>query len=220
MPTVSTLFLIAAALSAVLAILAEEREAGRHQAFYVLKPLTTLFVLAAAALADSADPAYRNWICAALLLSACGDVALMRAGNAAFVAGLGSFLVAHVMFVRAFLLDGFAIPPLWTALPLVAALAFFVWLLPRTGPLKLAVLLYAAALVGMTLAAAARFEVRGDVSGFLAVAGALVFLLSDSALAVRQFSGSYRRAQSLILSTYWLAIGLVAASTLGTLRID
>ncbi|TDU26558.1 putative membrane protein YhhN [Panacagrimonas perspica] len=219
MPTVSTLFLIAAAVSAVLAILSEERRTGRHAAFYLLKPLTTLLVLGAAAFAESADPAYRNWICVALLLSTCGDIALLRAGNVAFMAGLGSFLVAHGLFVWAFVLDGFSTPPLWCALPIAGAAAFFVWLLPRTGELKIPVIVYAAALVGMTLAAAARAEVRGDTSGMLAIAGALLFLLSDSALAVRQFNGPYRRAQTLILSTYWLAVGLIGASTLGTLRI-
>lgn len=219
MPNASTLFLIAAAVSAVLAILSEERRAGRHAAFYVLKPLTTLLVLGAAAFAESADPAYRNWICAALLLSTCGDIALLRSGNAAFMAGLGSFLVAHGLFVWAFLLEGFATPPLWTALPIAVAAGFFVWLLPRTGTLKVPVVVYAVALLGMTLAAAARGEVRGHPSGLLAVAGALLFLLSDSALAVRQFNGPYRGAQALILSTYWLAVGLVAASTSGTLRI-
>jgi alkenylglycerophosphocholine hydrolase len=221
MPTaLPALFLGAAALSALLAIAAEERAAGRHPAFFVLKPLTTLFVLGAAATATDADPAYRGWICAALLLSMCGDVALMFPGNGAFVTGLGSFLVAHGLFVWAFWIDGGqVVPPLWSAVPVMAGAAFFVWLLPRTGPLRLPVMVYAAALVGMTLAAAARSEVRGDVSGALAAAGAVLFLFSDSALAVRQFQGPYPRAQALILSSYWLAIAGVAASVAGSIRV-
>ena len=216
MPLATPILLAAAALSASFAIACEERGTGRHRAFYLLKPLTTLLVLAAAACALNADPAYRGWICAALLLSMCGDIALMREGNAAFVAGLGSFLVAHGLFVWAFLLHGFFAPPAWSALPVLAGAAFFVWLLPRTGPLRVPVVVYAAALVGMTLAAAARCESRADLSGVLAAAGAVLFLLSDSALAVRQFNGAYRRAQALILSTYWLAIGLVAASVVNS----
>src|SRR5690606_121801 len=140
---------------------------------------------------------YRNWICAALLLSTAGDIALTREGDRAFMAGLGSFLVAHGLFVWAFLLDGAMLPPLLTLLPVAAGLAFFVWLLPRTGALRLPVIVYAAALVGMTLVAAAREEFRGDVSGLLAAAGAVAFLFSDSALAVRQFHGPYPRAQAL-----------------------
>lgn len=221
MPTaLPAVFLGAAALSALFAIAAEERAAGRHPAFFVLKPLTTLLVLGAAATATDVDPVYRAWICAALLLSMCGDVALMWPGDAAFVTGLGSFLVAHGLFVWAFWINGGqAMPPIWSAVPIVAAAAFFVWLLPRTGPLRLPVIVYAAALVAMTLAAAARSDVRHDLSGMLAAAGALLFLFSDSALAVRQFNGPYQRAQALILSTYWLAIGAVAASVWGSLRV-
>lgn len=213
-------FLGAAALSALLAIASEERAAGRHPAFFLLKPLTTLLVLGAAATASDADPAYRAWICAALLLSMCGDIALMWPGNAAFVTGLGSFLVAHGLFVWAFLINGGnALPPVWSAVPILAGGAFFAWLLPRTGPLRVPVIVYAAALVAMALAAAARSDVREDTSGALAAAGALLFLLSDSALAVRHFKGPYPRAQALILSTYWLAIAGVAASVVGSMRV-
>ena len=221
MPNVlPAVFLGAAALSALLAIACEERAAGRHRAFFVLKPLTTLLVLGAAATAPEADPAYRGWICAALLLSMCGDIALMFPGNVAFVTGLGSFLVAHGLFVWAFLINGGnALPPAWSAVPVLAGGAFFAWLLPRTGPLRLPVIVYAVALVGMALVAAARSEVRADASGALAAVGALLFLLSDSALAVRQFNGPYPRAQALILSTYWLAIAGVAASVIGSIRV-
>lgn len=217
--SVSTLFLLLAAASAVLAIVCEERAAGRHRAFYLLKPLTTVLVLAAAATAEGADPTYRNWVCAALLLSMCGDIALMFEGERAFLAGLGSFLLAHGLFVWAFLAEGGGLPPAWSAIPVLAGLGFFVWLLPRTGALKVPVMVYGAALTAMTIVAAARAETRMDPSGWLAVLGAVVFMFSDSALAVRQFTGPYPRAQALILSSYWLAIGLVAASTVNSVSV-
>jgi alkenylglycerophosphocholine hydrolase len=195
--TASTLFLTLAAASALLAIACEERAAGRHRAFFLLKPLTTLLVLGAAACAEGADPAYRNWVCAALLLSMCGDIALMFEGDAAFLAGLGSFLIAHGLFVWAFWVGGVGVPP-------------------RTGPLRVPVLIYGTALTAMVVVAAGRAELRGDASGWLAATGALAFLFSDSALAIRQFNGPYPRAQATILSSYWLAIGLVAASVVGS----
>lgn len=210
--TLSTWFLILAGLSAVLAIACEERTGGRHRAFYLLKPLTTLLVLGAAVSAETPDPAYRNGVCAALLLSMCGDIALMFDGDRAFVTGLGSFLVAHGLFVWAFCLSGIGMPPPWVALPVGVALVFFVWLLPRTGALMVPVVVYGVALTAMAVIAAARSDIRDDGSGWLAAVGATAFLFSDSALAVRQFVGPYRRAQATILSSYWLAIGLVAAS--------
>lgn len=216
--TLTMFWLIAAALCALAAIACEERAAGRHAAFYVLKPLTTLLILGAAWTAPGADPQYRLLIVAGLLLSTCGDAALTRSGNVAFLAGLGSFLLAHLLFVAAFALQGFNAPPPWIALPLVVALAFFAWLLPRTGPLRVPVLVYGATIVAMCAMAAARHDARGDVSGLLAVIGALVFMASDSALAVRQFHGAYPRAQLLILSTYWVAVGLIAASVIGSVK--
>lgn len=208
----TSVFLTLAGLSALLAIACEERAAGRHRAFYLLKPLTTLLVLGAAASAEGADPVYRNWVCAALLLSMGGDIALMFEGDRAFLTGLGGFLFAHGLFVWAFTLHGLALPPLWVAVPIGAGTLFFIWLLPRTGPLMVPVVVYATALSAMAVIAAARAEIRDDASGWLAAAGAVAFLFSDSVLAVRQFWGPYRRAQATILSSYWLAIGLVAGS--------
>lgn len=210
-------FLMLAALSALAAIACEERLAGRHPAFYLLKPLTTLLILGAAWLAPDADPAYRAWICAGLVLSMLGDIALMFEGNAAFIAGLGSFLLAHGLFILA-LLSGVSPhwPPWWSVVPAAAGLIFFAWLLPRTGPLLLPVCVYGLTLLIMALVAATRAELRQDLSGWLASLGAVVFLLSDSCLAVRKFHGPYARAQAAILSSYWLAIGLLAASVAGS----
>jgi alkenylglycerophosphocholine hydrolase len=207
------LLLLLAAISAGMAIAAEERAGGRHRAFFLLKPLTTVLILAAAMLAPDADPTYRLWVTVALALSTAGDIALMFEGNGAFLAGLGSFLAAHVLFVVAFLAGtGWAMPSAWALLPGIVGAAFFVWLLPRTGPLLPAVLVYGLALMGMMLTASGREVMRGDASGWLAFVGASIFIVSDSALAIRKFVGPYPKAQFVILFTYWLAVGLIAAS--------
>lgn len=206
-----------AAVCAVLAILCEERAAGRHPAFFLLKPGTTLLFLAAAWTAPDADATYRNWICAGLLLSTCGDAALMYSGERAFMAGLGSFLVAHLLFIVGFAADTpLMLPPAWTLAVLVPALLFFGWLLPRTGPLWPAVTVYGAVLAAMALVAATRATVVPHMGALLASIGSVVFLLSDASLAVCQFQGAYRRAQTLILSTYWIAVAGIAASVWGS----
>ena len=64
----------------------------------------------------------------------------------------------------------------------------------------------------MVLASAAAYETLATPATKLGLIGALLFAFSDSVLAVRQFNGPYRGAQPLILSSYWLAIGLIAAS--------
>lgn len=202
---------IAAALSALLAIAVEWRE-QRHASFYVLKPLTTLLIAGIALCASPGD--YRNWVLAGLVLSLAGDICLMFHGNAWFIGGLSSFLLAHLLFIAALLsgVDAYVLPP-WIWILVIAGAVFFGWLLPKTGSLRLPVLVYGAVLMAMAAAAALRWNELHDARAAYALAGALLFLLSDSSLAVRQFTGQYRHAQTLILSTYWLSIGLIAYST-------
>jgi uncharacterized membrane protein YhhN len=201
----------AAALCACAAIAADWEE-RRHRSFYALKPLTTLLILGVAAWPAGAS-AYQLWILAALTLSLAGDVCLMFEGNRGFVAGLSSFLLAHVAFVAAFL-QGVASPTLpgWLAAVVFYAVALLVVLLPRAGALKVPVLAYCLVLAAMVFAAAARHAQLADADTVRGLAGALLFMLSDSLLGWRRFVGRYRGAQALILSTYWAAIGLIAWS--------
>ena len=143
------------------------------------------------------------------------DTVSASEGQRWFIGGLGSFLLAHLAFIPA-LLHGVASPelPLWSAALVIWGIAFFAWLLPKTGALKLAVLIYGTVLMGMALAAIARWNVQRTDASLMALAGALLFVVSDSSLSVRQFAGRYQGAQALILSTYWLAIGLIAYSLL------
>jgi len=207
---------VAAAISALLAIAADWEE-RRHKTFFALKPLTTLLIIGIAA-SISIETPYAKWVLLALALSLCGDVFLMfgdgaRSSDRAFIAGLVSFLLAHVAFVAAFL-QGIGTPnlPGWLAAVVFAALGMLFVLLPRAGALKLPVLVYILVLAAMAFAAAARHETFDDADSLRAVVGAVLFLVSDSLLGVRRFVGRYRFAQALILSTYWGAIGLIAGS--------
>lgn len=203
---------IAAGLSALLAI-AADWNGRRHKSFYLLKPLTTVLIGGVAAAASLASAGYQNWILLALGLSLIGDICLMFSGSRWFGAGLAAFLLAHLAFVAAFLqgLNVVALPD-WLAVVVLYAGVLLWILLPRSGALKVPVLLYCAALAAMVFAAAARHESLETGKTLAALAGALLFMLSDSLLGFRQFVRGYRHAQALILSTYWMAIGLIAWS--------
>lgn len=209
-----TILGVATALSALSAIAAEwGGQASRHRSFYVLKPLTTVLVitLALTATAHTAE-SYRLWVFAALVFCLVGDVCLMFTGNRWFMGGLSNFLLGHLLFIAAFVqdLDTLSLP--WWSVFWLAILPVVLFIVPRTGALKLPVMLYMAVIGAMAMAALARYHALGDAHSLLALIGASVFMLSDSALAVRQFVGPYRLAQPLILSTYWLAIALIACS--------
>lgn len=206
-----SLLIVAIALSALAAIVADWRET-RPPLFKLLKPLTTVLIMVLALMAP--DSGYRNWIIAALLLSLLGDVALMWESDGAFITGLSSFLIAHLLLLPA-LLGGVAmvLPPWPGWLLLAYALAFSAVLLPRApAPLRIPVFVYGAVLCAMALAALLRWQQRGDEAARYALIGALLFVLSDSALGARRFIGHYRGAQGLILASYWAAIGCIAWS--------
>lgn len=203
---------VLAGASALAAIVADWRET-RPRIFFLLKPLTTLLIAGIAWLAPDSD--YRNLVLVGLLLSLIGDVCLMFDGDAAFIGGLSSFLLAHLVFMAAFLAGLPAWPlPWWVLAFAVYGLVFATLLLPRAGRLKLPVLLYGLVLTGMAVTASVRYSALQSPGALLALLGAGLFLVSDSALGMRKFVGRYAGAQALILSTYWLSIGLIAASAL------
>ncbi len=129
------------------------------------------------------------WLSGALLLSALGDFALSRPGQQAFLYGLASFALAHVLFALLFLsLSG---QPLWAAFVtapgpalafVVLALSCELWLAPHTGVLRWPVRAYIVLIGAMMLAA-----LTLPASYRLATLGAVAFVLSDLVLAVQRF---------------------------------
>lgn len=201
-----------AGASALAAIVADWRET-KPPLFLLLKPLTTLLIAGIAWIAP--ESGYRSLILAGLALSLIGDICLMFETDAAFIGGLSSFLLAHLVFVAAFVIGLPSWPlPWWVLGFAVYCAAFAALLLPRARKLKLPVLLYGLVLAGMAVAASVRYTALQSNGALLALIGAGLFLISDSALGIRKFVGRYAGAQGLILSTYWLSIGLIAASTL------
>lgn len=121
----------------------------------------------------------------ALLLSAGGDFALAL-NPPAMQAGIGFFGAAHLVYLAIF--TGFIIKNGWRrdGLVLAAALlafgiAMFVWLRPGMGELFVPASAYLGIILLMVIAAGL---VRGPR---LIVAGALLFLISDSLIAARLF---------------------------------
>ncbi len=205
--TLSTLVLA----SALLDIRAEHK--GDRRQVYVFKPLTTLLIILVALQgAHGAAGAYRALVVAGLVCSLAGDVFLMLPRER-FVAGLVSFLFAHLFYVAAFTLDG-GRPRAWTAVPLLLYGALMLRLLwARLGKLKVPVVVYVAVILSVAWQAANRWLASGDGGSAAAFAGALLFVASDSALAWNRFRGGFGGAQALILGTYFAAQWLIALST-------
>lgn len=198
------------ALLATAAILCD-RDGRRHRAFYLLKPLTTIVIigLALSLPAAAASP----WLLAGLGLCLLGDIALLGDSNRAFIAGLSSFLLGHLLLIPALLLplEGVAWPPL-SGLVAVPALFMLSRLLPHAGVLKLPVIAYSVALTALAIAGLTRGAYLGGSAGLLAGAGGLLFALSDGVLGWRRFRAPFPGSQAIVLSTYWAALTVLVIS--------
>ena len=146
-----------------------------------------------------------------LVFSAAGDILLSLDGL--FLPGLGAFLLAQLTYTALFLTQfrwqAARLP--WTAVIVAYALACSVFVLPETGDLRWVVTAYMIAISLMALSAGFR-----DDHQFLWVAvGALVFMVSDTLIAVNGFIVPFALADTAIMATYYLAQALIV---LGVIR--
>lgn len=211
LPPLAEPMLAAATVSVALHLRAEYR--GPRWQVYLFKPLTTTLLLGIAGASASAHGApYQAAIVVGLVCSLAGDIFLMLPRDR-FMAGLGSFLVAHLAYLAAFS-SGVplgAAPAL--AAPLVALAILLLWLLwPKLGSLRTPVLLYTTAILVMVWQALSWRWTAPTLGSGLAAGGALLFMTSDAVLALNRFRQPIRGAQVLIMATYVAAQALIACS--------
>jgi uncharacterized membrane protein YhhN len=150
---------------------------------------------------------------AALALSALGDFFLALKDQAHFfVPGLASFLAAHFVYFLAFLPH--ASRPGSTALVVIIAALGAAGLLlariaPRLGRLRLPVFAYFAVIMTMVAAALSIRE-----ASWILGAGAVVFALSDSLIAIRKFQAPFPFINEAVWITYIAAQFMIVAGFL------
>lgn len=165
----------------------------RRRAELALKPLCSALFLATAALVPWPDRGYAALVTLGLVLGFLGDLALLGRGKRWLAAGLGAFLLGHGAYAAALAPRAAAAWPGWL-LPLgLAALLAGVtaWVLreawPKLGALRGPALGYGAALIGVTVVAAAAWLGRRDPASGLAALGLLLFFVSDLSVARQRF---------------------------------
>jgi len=177
-------------------------------------PLITLLMLASGVTANR-DVSFRyQWsIVAGLGFSSAGDSFLMLTGDY-FVPGLASFLIAHICYLWAFTADNRLLA---YKLPFIVwgtwGVGLLLWLWPGVaGPLRFPVVLYTLTLVSMAAQAAGCAISRRNAAAILAAAGAALFVVSDSVLAMQRFHPPFEGGRSVVLATYFAAQGGIALS--------
>jgi len=199
---------ILTAISAFIAIYSYKKHS---RLFFIFKALTTILIIAIASLSGF-DSSYSTAIFIGLVFSLFGDIFLLFENK--FIWGLISFLIAHIIYTKAFY-SGFSSLGIYIALPLLIYAAIMLsQLWSGAGKLKIPILIYMTAILLMTYQSAEMFLQSRQIAAALAFIGALFFTFSDSVLAINRFKKEFKGAQVLTLSSYYLAQWLIASSTL------
>jgi len=202
--------LLAALLIESAALATASSALGMAELHTIFKPLTMLLALLLVArrrTAGTLGQRHAGLLGAALVAALVGDVFLMLPGNW-FIAGLASFLLAHLLYIALFR-DGLAWfpsrPALAGALALGAAMLATIWTGLGQGVLQLAVTAYVVVIALMAAQAIGRARSLHDSGAVLVAVGACVFMVSDSVLAINRFVAPVPLAPLWVLSTYYLA---------------
>ncbi len=180
---------------------------------YIFKPLTTSLILVLAALAKPfKSRRYKIIVLIGLVFSLGGDVLLMLPYDL-FVFGLVSFLIAHILYIYAFKGER---PWRLVRLPALAFLVYgviiFALLAPGLGNMTLPVIAYILIILMMAYTAWDQWDHARDNRALLAYIGALLFVVSDTILAINKFRFPFLAGRALNLSTYFAAQWLIARS--------
>lgn len=193
---------------------------------YIFKPLIMISLGAHFILnTPGSDAKVRVFGIWAILFSLFGDTFLMftNAGPNFFILGLGSFLVAQIGYillfsrlnfkgsVKSFILKN----PYWLLVYVGYGAGIYILLFPNLDlVLKIAVFVYMSALLGMSVMAFNRKGVQPALSFSLVFVGSLLFVVSDTLIALNKFLSPIPADRFLVMTTYMAAQLLIITGIL------
>lgn len=160
-----------------------------------------------------------------LAFSWAGDVLLQFTdqGTDMFIPGLLCFLLAHVMYLSVFFgsqgNNGFLEKHFYAFFVILlygVALTGLLW--EGLGKFKIPVIVYSLVILSMLAGAINRYYKTERRSYYMVLAGAILFVLSDSLLAINKFSYPFAASGFAVMSTYVLAQFLIITGYLAQER--
>jgi len=147
---------------------------------------------------------------AGLVFSWAGDIII----DYSFIFGLVGFLMAHVMYLTAFFLtpgrNVIFRERIFILIPILLAGALLIYILnDDLGDMRVPVVIYAAVILTMLASAFNRVNKVNRQSYWLVLAGAFLFVISDSAIAINRFTWDFNYSGPIIMSTYLAAQYLI-----------
>lgn len=186
---------------------------GWNKAKYITKPLVMILLITWMTIQGGWHfPVL--WFTLGAIFSLLGDVFLMLPGNF-FLAGLVSFLLAHLLYITGFLSESLIWSPVFIFTGMVVIAGSIVatrrirkGVHRKTGARRLrwAVTIYSIAVTAMFLSALSTIQKPGwIITAYLPVAsGGLLFFLSDTILAYDRFVTSILQGRLIVRITYHL----------------
>ena len=145
----------------------------------------------------------------ALLFSCLGDTFLMFQGANPnfFLFGLGAFLLAQVCYVVLFQREGKPNYLRWIPFVLYSSLLLFILLNKITSDLRIPIIVYSLVITMMGIRSSERQVSQKSYQ--LVLVGAVLFIISDSLIALSKFVASFPLAGVWIMLTYVIAQYLI-----------
>ncbi len=179
---------------------------------YITKPLLMIILVNGFISATHGIvSALKKWVIMALCFSWLGDVLLMFQSKDAlfFLLGLSAFLLAHIFYILFFhgVKQNEKIGSRWwLLLPVVVYYATLIGLLyPYLADMKIPVPVYGIVISFMLLLALHMLFIKNKTAGKWMASGAVLFIISDSVLAINKFYQPFESAGLIIMLTYGLA---------------
>lgn len=193
---------------------------GQDEIAWYLKPILLPFLILETYSSENFKT--KNLLLTALVFSWIGDIILMFAdkGELYFIFGLVSFLIAHIIFILLFTKqekENTSTNKLfWVGLIIVGIYLFGMLslLYPSLGDLKIPVTVYAITISTMLLMAIKGYFNWSKPSNLTVLLGALIFVSSDSILAINKFHSELPKSGFLIMITYIVAQFLITKGIL------
>lgn len=208
---------------------------GNNLVRFISKPLLmiTLIVFYVRAIRGNWNKFHKLMV-VAFFFSWIGDVALMFVfkNENFFLVGLVGFLITHILYTLAFAKvtnrEAVALFPrkFFVVIPLVIYMVALLWILvpaingnEKTQPFLIPVLVYSTAIATMVAFSINRFNRVNDTSFQLVLTGALLFMFSDSIIAINKFLHPFPSAGIFIMVLYIAGQYLIAKGCLAQFNI-
>ena len=179
---------------------------------YVSKPMiVVLLIFYFLSQTNKINSGYKRWVLAALFFSCAGDVLLLLQQNDSlfFLLGLSAFLSAHIFYIiffqRVRVKENVPLKLWLLFIVVIYYAALITFLSPHLGDMKLPVRIYGIVISIMFMLAMHMVVIKNKIAGKWMMTGALLFVISDSVLAVNKFYHPFEIAGVVIMLTYGLA---------------